>query len=309
MNVIFETLFGSHLYGLDTPSSDTDIKGIILPSRNEILLGNSKYHRTSTTGSFTAKNTESDVDKSFYTLSFFIDLAIKGDSTAMDMLHAPYDKMIVVTDPWRFIQANRSDFYTKSMKAYVGYARKQAAKYGIKGSRLGELERCIAKIQEYSDTDVIGNVLIDESDVVKWIDYKGNKYLEICGSKFQDNLKIKFARETLEQIFSQYGERTRLAKINQAVDWKALSHAIRVGYQTYHILVDNGFEYPLPESDYIMKVKKGELHFLDVEEELTSLIVKIETASNNSLLPDTVNREKWDNFIITMHNNIVHNSL
>ncbi len=32
MNIIFKTLFGSHLYGTDTPESDYDEKGIFMPT-------------------------------------------------------------------------------------------------------------------------------------------------------------------------------------------------------------------------------------------------------------------------------------
>ena len=305
MKIVAETEFGSHLYGLQTPASDHDYKGIIVPTKREILLGKSKYHSSSTTGSATSKNTSEDVDKTYYTLSYFIDLACKGDTTALDMLHASTDKIIINSNIWKFLQYNRTKFYTKNMKAYVGYCRKQAAKYGIKGSRLGELERVIKKLNEYSNTDTIGSVKIEESDVVSWVDYKGNRYLEVCGSKFQDNLKISYAKETLDQIFSQYGERTRLAKINQSIDWKALSHAFRVGYQTLHILQDGGFEYPLIESPYLMQIKKGDLHFLDVELELTELVNKVNELSKTSDLPDDVDRTFWDDYIADIHLDII----
>lgn len=305
MNIIAETFFGSHLYGLETPNSDHDFKGIILPTATEILLGNSKYHKSSTTGKNNSKNTSDDIDKDYYTLSYFIDLACKGDTTALDMLHASPDKVTIRSPIWDFLITNRFRFYTKSMKAYVGYCRKQAAKYGVKGSRLGELERAITTLKQYKKTDIVGDVIIEESDIVKWVDYKGNRYLEICGSKFQDNLKISFALTTLNQIYDNYGERTKLAKLNQSIDWKAMSHAFRVGYQTLHILQDHGFEYPLKESDFIMKIKKGELHFLDVEPMLTELVGTIEELAQRSNLPNEVEREYWDKYICSIYHDII----
>lgn len=38
MNIAFECLFGSHLYGTSTENSDTDYLGVFIPSREEILL-------------------------------------------------------------------------------------------------------------------------------------------------------------------------------------------------------------------------------------------------------------------------------
>lgn len=36
MNIAFECLFGSHLYGTATENSDTDYLGVFIPSREEI---------------------------------------------------------------------------------------------------------------------------------------------------------------------------------------------------------------------------------------------------------------------------------
>ena len=121
------------------------------------------------------------------------------------------------------------------------------------------------------------------------------------------NLKINFAIDTLESIFSKYGERTKLARINQSVDWKALSHALRVGYQTYHILHNGGFEYPLPENYFLLDVKQGVLDFLYVEEKLTQLVYEIEQLTQVSDLPDDVDREYWDTFICDIHLDIINN--
>ena len=33
-------------------------------------------------------------------------------------------------------QKNRQQFYTKNLKSFIDYARRQASKYGIKGSRI-----------------------------------------------------------------------------------------------------------------------------------------------------------------------------
>ena len=38
--IIMLCRFGSHLYGTDTPTSDTDYKGIFIPTKHMILMGN-----------------------------------------------------------------------------------------------------------------------------------------------------------------------------------------------------------------------------------------------------------------------------
>ena len=42
--MIVKMLFGSHLYGTQTPSSDTDYKGVAMPSVRDIALGRVPGH-------------------------------------------------------------------------------------------------------------------------------------------------------------------------------------------------------------------------------------------------------------------------
>ena len=44
MNLIVKSIFGSHLYGTNTENSDTDYKGIYLPSKNDCYLNNVKKY-------------------------------------------------------------------------------------------------------------------------------------------------------------------------------------------------------------------------------------------------------------------------
>ena len=39
MNLIVKMVFGSHLYGTNTPQSDKDFKGVFMPTNEQIYLG------------------------------------------------------------------------------------------------------------------------------------------------------------------------------------------------------------------------------------------------------------------------------
>ena len=305
-NIVVESLFGSHLYGLDTHNSDKDYKGIILPTAKEILLGKSNYHIDKSTNSSSSKNTKDDVDRSFYTLSYFIDMACKGETVCLDLIHGSHDKLIHDSEIWQFLVANRSKFYTKSMKSYIGYVRKQAAKYGIKGSRVGELEKIIDFIEGFQQDTPVGSIKFPDNEFGKWIEYKGNTYYEFAGSKFQDNLKISYMLDTLKKIYTNYGDRSKQAKENLGVDWKAVSHCLRAGYQARDIFTKGYFEYPLDETEFLLKVKAGQLDFLTEIapeiERITKEVLKLSDASN---LPEVVDREFWDNYIAKIHKEIV----
>ena len=148
MNTIVKMKFGSHLYGTATPESDLDYKGVFMPDLEELLLGKVKKSYSETTGDDRSKNSAGDVDSEMYSLHYFIQLACEGQTVAMDMLHAPDEMILEKSNIWDLIVNERDKFYTKNLEAFVGYARKQAAKYGIKGSRLLELQKVIKLLED-----------------------------------------------------------------------------------------------------------------------------------------------------------------
>ena len=86
--LLFKCLGGSYLYGTNSESSDKDYKGVFLPNLNDLILGKAPKHYTSTTGSSVDRNTADDVDETYYSLQYFLELAAKGDTNAIDILFA-----------------------------------------------------------------------------------------------------------------------------------------------------------------------------------------------------------------------------
>lgn len=306
MNILMESVFGSHLYGLATEHSDRDYKGIVLPNKRDILLGNSKYHIDSSTNTSQTRNSNEDIDKTYYSLAYFIELACKGETVALDLLHGNEDKLIQTSEEWKFLVKHKHRFFTKDMKSYIGYVRKQAAKYGIKGTRISELEKMLQFLSKNKNS-VVGELDFPETEFGKWVDYKGNRYYEFAGSKYQDNLKVHYMYETLSKIYDTYGERAKQAKTNDGVDWKALLHGLRSAYQARDIYLHGGFEYPLKESKFLMDVKLGKKDFLtEVEPEFDRITKEVFKLAEESNYPSSVDRTFWYDFLETVHLKVVN---
>ncbi len=137
--------FGSHLYGLNTPNSDVDYKGIFMPMLEELLLGSYPKTIVTSTGPEHAKNSADDVDTEVISLPAFIKHACQGETFAIDMLHCV--RPVFATPIWDELVANRTKFYSKNLKAFVGYVKQQAAKYGVKGSRLSDIKGAIDSLK------------------------------------------------------------------------------------------------------------------------------------------------------------------
>ena len=90
-----------------------------------------------------------------------------------------------------------------------------------------------------------------------------------------------------------------MAADNQGVDWKAVSHAIRVAYEMKEILEEGNITFPLREREFIKRVKAGEFDYLSVvAPKLEELMDEVEELSATSKLPEKVDRKYWDNWLI-----------
>jgi len=329
--LIVKLEFGSHLYGLSGPDSDRDYKGIVLPSKEDILMGNTSFHISHSTGDDGSKNGAGDIDTEYFSLQRFLELIGKGETVAIDMLHSQ-EKNVVGGDAlylWDHLKKGREGFYTKNMKSYIGYVRKQAAKYGVKGSRLAVLEEAMKKVDLISDEmfrpredgdgghmvpttlgSFMNSLPVSEHSgiVTATVGTKGEiqTFYELLGRKYQSTLKIGIFRQQLKNLWSSYGARAQAAKENQGVDWKAVSHAIRAGVQAKHIYEDGGFSYPLGETNFILAVKRGELDYTtEVQPILEELVDKVMMLAEVSDYPERANMTPWWAWMRDVHEGIV----
>lgn len=300
-DVILIVKFGSHLYGTDTPTSDSDYKGIFLPKLNDVMLNRIPKCVNFDTNKSDAKNGADDVDFEMYSLHYFVELARKGETVAIDMLHAN-DASIVYKSPlWDTIAAQRSMFYTSNMKSLVGYARKQAAKYGMKGSRLSSAKQLRDLLSVHNPDNRVHSVFdaIQEDDnTKKGENEQGMGVINFCGKQIQETVRISYALEMIDKFIEQYGHRAKLAETNDGVDWKAMSHALRATYQLREIFETGDLKFPLRMADQLKAVKNGEIDFKLVLHNLENEIAMVEKLADQSSLPAKVDNGAIDKFLL-----------
>lgn len=152
-NVLYSTLYGSHLYGTNTPASDLDIKRIVLPPIDDLLLGRPLANKVKKTNTVKhTKNSVDDVDQEDIPLQVFVRDFAEGQTYAleiafsMDGTHARqqfYLDDIVVPHSdahhhqlYKLVTQLRTKFLTSNVKAMMGYVFNQANLYSFKGERL-----------------------------------------------------------------------------------------------------------------------------------------------------------------------------
>lgn len=315
MKTIIRTQFGSHLYGTSTPQSDFDYKSIFIPSARDILLQRVKQainqQRPKGIGE---KNFAGENDEEAFSLQKYLHLISEGQTVALDILFTPEQSIIGEPMPeWIEIVANKDKLITKQASSFVGYCRQQASKYGVKGARLAAAKAAHdllftylfswsgkTKLAEFESAminctakhfDYMEFVLIDQPNS------EPINHWSVCGRKLPFNTSLKNAFEVVDKLVSDYGSRTIQAERDGGIDWKALSHSVRIANQAIELLDTGKITFPLPNAEYILAIKTGQIPYKVVGEEIENLLEIVEAKVLTSVLPEKPDKEWIDDFV------------
>jgi nrdC.11 len=316
LNTIVRMKFGSVLYGTNSPASDTDIKGVFIPAAEDIILQRAPKTVQMHTGNPNSKNTSADVDYDMYSLHYYLQLLAEGQVVALDMLFAPDSMLEISTPVWDTVRRHREQLICKDTKAFVGYCRTQAAKYGVKGGRIATLRAVVDYLLEViafrHHEDVRLGEIYDNLPTLehtrRYIDpVSKRKIYEVCGRKFQDTCSIEEAWCCMKKILDNYGQRAFLAEKNEGIDWKAVSHAFRVCYEVLELLSTHRITFPLGQRDFIKAVKYGKFHYKNdyIGERLEELMNQVERVAAVTDLPAHADRRWIDEFVFNVYSETI----
>jgi len=311
-------VFGSHLYGTNTPDSDRDYKEIFIPTVTDILLQRAtKTSRSRSTGDPNAKNVAGDEDVEQFSLHGYMKLLCDGQTVAVDMLFAPPSAMIESSWHWDEIQDHRHRFVSRAIKPFVGYCRAQANKYGIKGSRMAAAEAAAGAFtlfvdQPYMRLEECEATIADlvaahpEHISIEPRVHPQNKdavvdHLSVCGKLAPFTLRLPQVAAMYGSLFDRYGERARQAKDNQGVDWKALMHARRIQQQAVELLDTGHITFPRPNAHELLAIRTGSRPYVEVGAEIEQGMVKLEQAMGRSTLQNKPDKKLADRMVLTAY--------
>lgn len=292
MKLICKTRFGSHLYGTATPTSDIDIRGVFIPSNREILLG-----RIPKTNKEQEAGNEDDYE--LFSIHHFVKLACEGQTVAFDMLWTP-NHQVVLGDAghvWAELVSLRHKFLSKRMNAFIGYARGQAAKYSLKGQRLSNLEAFLGVLESAHGDQLLAAVLEKLPRDDERVNVQGVTEIQIAGKWFGATTQIRYVKDSVQRTIDGYGLRAQASR--EGVDWKAMSHAVRVSLELRELLETREIKFPLERADTLLMIKKGKTSLESVQSMLDTILADVEELAAASDLPTQVDREFWDNWLAT----------
>jgi hypothetical protein len=296
-SLLFLTLFGSTLYGTETPGkSDLDARGIFLPSEESLALNKAPKNLHFSTGNNERRNLAGDVDIDLWSVQhWLLKLLPSGDTGALDVLFAPSHAACtlfrhsaldaVFAEPLRLVDTSKG-------RAYAEYSIGQAKKYGIKGSRVGALKEVRAWLQTHCPEPQPNERLGDYLDALaaccasdrfcSVVTVRNERALQICGKLHMDTVRMPELIRRVEADMRRYGARAEEAERNEGLDFKALSHALRALDQMEELLQTGRIVFPLRNRAGLISVKKGEYPWREVEPRILERLAAVDALRENA---------------------------
>lgn len=299
--LVFASLYGSKLYGTAGPNSDTDIRGVFLPCRNDLLLARAPQHYVFKPE--VKEHSPDHEDETYLSLHYFLQLLTQGETNCLDLFFAYTNKdALLWSSPiYEELIKNKDKLVTKNVSKYLGYCKSQAIKYSLKGDRIQNyeaLDKIISKCKNPSGVSletelryqcVIGPgaayAMGDPEDYFKGTTHIGRRfkilksplgehaylllcdnkerYLMVSGHLFAMNATLNTTRDSIKKCLDSYGKRAFNAAADNGADYKALSHALRVAIQARHLLTRGEITFPL-EGNELQTIRQIKFHETDM---------------------------------------------
>lgn len=251
---------GSHSYGLSTPESDEDFKGVAIPPK-EFMLGFMKRFEQAEV----KKTKDSDVEFVIYEIRKFFNLCADNNPNIMELLWLDREDYMVVTPIGEKIIAAREMFLSKRARySFAGYAFGQL--HRIRGHRSWLLNppKKEPLREDYGLPKDKSLVTKDQAGAMNELLEKGTVQEKDLSPNFLEALAREKAYLQARKHWEQYNEWKKTRNPKRAAleekfgyDCKHASHLVRLLRMCREILIDHKVVVKRPDREEILSVKNG----------------------------------------------------
>lgn len=320
-DIIFHILYGSRLYGTQTPTSDYDYKAIYLPAIDDMLLGKKLVtfkERVGPNGEaigISDPMPDGGAETEYIPLQTFVADFVRGQTYAIEVAFGllaggPSAPDEVSKFEYSMLEELVEKFSNSNVSGMIGFAVKQTFDYVHRGERLEKARKlydAIAEIETLSKAGKFDNVLpgklvrldtvLDGKKVIdtlseitgleKGTTVNNNRTMEtlkLNGRNYLETTTLSHLLLAVGQLVASYGQRSAAAAA-AAADTKSMSHAVRVYQQAIELLQTGFMVFPRPNAEELIELKTGQMHPERMRELLLQLEVEVAEAEANTSLP------------------------
>jgi len=322
--IILEIKTGSQLYGTSTPESDTDYLGVFIPTYEELLRkvgGIKEMDLSIKSKGEDGKNCKDAVDRKFYALRNFFNLAIGNNPNILEVLFVNESNLVYANEYGKMILNNRRLFPHKGLAdRFIGYAKGQLHKMVIKGDNLNQMVDIVSYLEEHVDPkSVLVELMYDDSFMQMFSELKKitlgkiNKdgsmdftqnFMKIGDLNIPVSISIKDTIKRLKVRISKVGNRSDLV-LKYGYDTKFAMHTVRLLTEAKMLLETGEIQYPLANSKFLLNIRNGEFNSAVIIAMTESLMREVDGLVPGSALRDKPNHTEVDMLFNTIISDLI----
>lgn len=331
--ILFETISGSTAYGLNTPQSDVDIKGIfILPKEHLFGLD------------YVPQISDETNDTVYYEVGRFVELLIKNNPTVIELIHSP-EKCVQIKHPLMDL-FKKEDYLSKACKdRFAGYAMSQIKKAkGLNKKIHNPIEKERKFVLDFCYVNYGGGSIplkkyleikgIDQSEcgltnlpqmqnLFGLYHQKGVQFGGIMKSEQSNDVTLSSIPKECEQqsvlYFNKDGysyycksykeywtwvEKRNENRFSNTIahgknyDAKNMMHTFRLLRMAREIGENGEVNVFRKDREFLLNIKSGNFEYDDLLEQANALLKTTEKAFSTSSLPDAPNEEQLKSVLV-----------
>lgn len=311
--VILVGLGGSHAYGTDVETSDLDIRGCALNSKEEILTNRNFEQYVS-----------GETDTTIYSFNKLISLLSNCNPNVIELLGLKPEHYLVLTDIGKELLDNRKLFLSKkAVHSFGGYANAQLRRLDNKAMRLVDQERQEAHILhsiESAESTFPEKYFRYDSDSIRLYtdrsereDFETEIFMDVNLKHYplRDYKCMWSEMQNIVKDYSKIGKRNQKAMEHGKLG-KHMMHLVRLYLMCLDILEKGEIvTYREKEHDLLMDIRNGKYldgdnqpvpEFFEMVDEFEK---KMEYAKENTDLPDVPDYRRIEDFMVSVNERVI----
>lgn len=274
-NLIYKCIHGSTAYGLATPESDVDVKGIFIPTE-DYYFGTKVIEQ---------QEIPEEGDCVIYAIKKFVILAMDCNPNIIEMLFVD-DRDVIFQTKWGQILRDNRDLFlsTKVYYTFSGYAYSQLKR--IRGHQRWIMNPQQRPVEEDFFVTKVRQTITGPKEYQHFQEVEFDKALK----KYQQYIDWKENRnDKRAELEEKYG-----------FDTKHGMHLMRLLRMGKEILQTGTVRVKRPDREELLAIRHGEWSYERLVEEAEKAMVELESIYKNpcSVLQKTINREALDRLLM-----------
>lgn len=311
-NIILLGLGGSYAYGTNNELSDVDIRGIATNTKRNILT-HKDFEQV----------VDTDTDTTIYSFEKIIKLLCECNPNTIEILGLKPEHYLFISPIGKRLLKNKKMFLSKkAIYSFGGYANAQLRRLENKSAKLTDqthMENNILKSINHAEVDFKNKYFDRPDDAIKlYVDkaiqegYDSEIFMDIVLKHYplRDYANMWSEMNNIVKAYSKFGKRNKNAIEHKKLS-KHMMHLIRLYLMCFDILEKGEIcTFREKEHDFLMDIRNGK--FLDENQQptkefyniLTELNRKLDYLSIHTDLPDVVEMDKVDDFVMEINQEI-----